>query len=99
MAATRLKYVKTSEGNFTTEGYIQTLLKGPVRAYYNTEAKSWKITSSLGTELIAEGTLTVDKSIDHKLKIAIKKQLLKLGALFHKEKRKKRLESTNVSAS
>lgn len=92
--AQRLKYVKVNETMFKTEGYIKTYAKGEVVALFDISNNTFKITSSLGTEVIAEGTATSP----HKIKIKIKEALTKLGAQFDKETRQPRKLSEQTQA-
>lgn len=84
--AQRLKYVKVNDTQYKTEGFIKTYAKGEVIALFDVSNNTFKITSSLGTETLAEGTATSP----HKIKIKIKETLIKLGADFQKETRQPR---------
>lgn len=89
--AQRLKYVKVSETEYKTEGYINTFAKGEVIATFDTVTNTFKIMSPMGTSIYAEGVATSP----HKIKIKIKEALIKLGAQFEKEKRQPRKSIQN----
>lgn len=84
--AQRLKYVKVSETEYKTEGYVKTYAKGEVIAIFDTTTNTFKIMSPMGTAVYVEGAATSP----HKIKIKIKEALLKLGAQFEKETRQPR---------
>lgn len=93
--AQRLKYVKISDNEFKTEGYIKTYTKGDVVATFEISTNTFKIMSPLGTSVYVEGTATSP----HKIKIKIKQALLKLGAEFEKETRQPRKRQNEIPQS
>jgi hypothetical protein len=65
----RIKYVKLTEpGVYQTEAFLKTLKKGLVIGIFNELTLTYKVTSHLGTEVIAEGTATSRHKLLKKLK-------------------------------
>ena len=93
--AQRLKYVKVSETEYKTEGFVKTFAKGDVVATFNTTDNTFKIMSPMGTVVYAEGVATSP----HKVKIKIKKVLIELGAQFDKETRQIRKHQNETPQS
>ena len=82
----RIKYVKVTEMIFKTEGRIKTFAHGEVDVSFNLEDNSFKITTSSGSIVLAEGKATSP----HKVKIKIRQALTKLGIPHSKEVRQPR---------
>ena len=81
--ATRMKYIKLDDTQYTSEGFINTFAKGEVRVFFNESDMTFRIESKKGSEVIATGKATSP----HKVKLKIKRELIKLGAMFEAETR------------
>jgi hypothetical protein len=86
----RIKYQKTHiDGEYKTEGFLKSYKKGLICGIFNVNTLTYKVTSHLGSEVIAEGTATSR----HKLLKKLKEIYISLGCPdLEEEERVERLK-------
>jgi hypothetical protein len=83
----RIIYAKITPTKYMSVAVIPTAIKGDVRVFYDLADKTYRITSSLGTEVYAEGR----EESRHMILRKIREHLDNFGSSLSKESRRKRL--------
>ena len=84
----RIKYIKDSNGNYTSQNYVKNQDNVFLRVGFVPGVPTKGFVKSVDNDTIH---ITLTATTPHKIKIKIKKTLAKLGCIFEKEKRKPRI--------